>query len=801
MLKNYLKIAGRNILRNKLHSSINVLGLAVAFSICSILFLMAFFQLSYDSFHKDSEQLFKTSLFTNSAEGIRISGQVPTPLMPVIKSEIAGIDGATRVQVSGQVITYRDKSLEKRVTLADPDFLEMFTFPVLLGNHKKALADLQSIALTKSTSEALFGDEDPIGKQVKIGKSGNEKVYTVSAILQDCPRNSSVKFEALIRIENGENYLTSQNQWDSYNTNLFLKTSKGVSPIEIEKRLGSLTEKYFKSELDIIKAQHPEGIEIQDLMSLNLTNIEDIHFSGERSTPLFLIYAIISLGVFILLIACFNFVNLNLAKSFRRGREIGVRKSLGAVKGQLFRQLWGEAILLYSFGFVAGIVLAYFLIPVFNSNFDLNIDLAQLLDPSFLGLMTLVFLIVTLIAGGYPALKISGVGVIDILKGKTSSRRPGVVQNSLLVGQFVMSGLLICISFIANQQLDYLRSKPIGFQKENVISIPVGTQLDGQLALERMKNELLSIPSVVAVSGTGNNLGRGRDRRTSRETMDFSFNEKYINADISSVDNQFLKTLSVSVVEGRNFLSKTRQSLTRDVIVSESFVKAMDEKKPIGKFIGGDEESGWQIVGVVKDFNRYAPAEETKPFVLRQPELNPINYIFVKVDSDKPDVVMSSLGEAWNRSTGGMEFKGSFLDENLQAWYEGESFMTRIFGIASFIAIVLSCLGLFALSLIVIELRTKEIGLRKVMGASVKNIASMVSFSFLKLIAISLVISMPLAWLIMTGWLDNYADRIQLSPLTFLIVGVLMITVAMLTVSYHTIKVALHNPVKSIKSE
>lgn len=801
MTKNYFKIAWRNIVRNKLHSFINVTGLAVAFSICTILFLMAFFQLSYDNFHKDSSQIFKTSLFTNSADGGQISGNVPVPLMPVLKDEIAGIEAAARVQNTAQSITYKNKSIGRRVTQTDPDFLQIFSFPILQGNPETALSDLQSIALTQSTAKALFADEDPIGKQVLVGKPGEQKGFTVTALLQDCPRNSSVGFEALTRIETGEAYNEHKNQWDAYTTNLFVKISSASNPIDVRSSFVSVTEKYFKSEIDLIKTQKPDITDTRDLLSINLTNIEDIHFSGERSIPIFLIYALIGLGVFILLIACFNFVNLNLAKSFKRSKEVGVRKSLGALKGQLFSQLWGESILLYSIGFAAGLLLAYALIPVFNANFDADIELAALFQPQFLIVMTLVFLVVTFIAGGYPALRLSGLGIVDVLKGKTSNKRPGLVRNSLLVGQFAISGLLICVSLIASQQLDFLQSKPIGFNKEQVISIPVGLQLDGRTVLDRMRNETLNDPTVLAVSGTGNNLGRGRDRRTGRNTMDFGYKETRIDADYFLVENDFLKTLDVSVLAGRGFGNNFSTSDKNGVVVSESFVKAMGENEPLGKIIGDNPAAGWQIVGVVKDFKLNSPIEQQKPFVLYVSAEEAINYIFLKVNTEKPQAAMTNITAAWNRSTNNAEFQGSFLDENLQTWYEGESFMTRIFGIASGIAIVLSCLGLFALSLIVIELRTKEIGLRKVMGASVKSIVAMISLSFLKLVAISLAISLPIAWFAMSGWLENYAERIQISPFTFVAVAVIITAVALVTVSYHTIKVALHNPVKSLRSE
>lgn len=803
MIKNYLKIAWRNIKRNKLHATIHIVGLAVAFSICILLFLTAYFHLSYDSFHKDKSQLFQVSRFTNNLQNPEISSNMPLPIGPALESDIPEI--ATAVVVSSgrpEKVSYGDKNLERIIRRTDPDFFEVFNFPFATGNAETALSGIQDIVLSESTAKAIFGETNPIGKELKIGKTGEEQFYTVSAVAKDPPKNSSIRFDAIARIESIKGYGENKNNWGSNFTNVFVKVSKNSNPQIVEGKLAPFVEKYYADQLAQLKMEHPKASKTHELLSLNLTNINDIHFSGERSSPKMFVYAIMALGAFILLIACFNFVNLNMAHSFKRSRELGVRKTLGAFKGQLFLQLWGEAVMLYFVGFVIGIGLAYRLLPAVSDQFGGGLDISTLFQPEFLVIMLGVFLGVTLIAGGYPALKMSNFRLVEILKGNVSTKKPGVMRNTLLVSQFVIASLLICISVIASQQLDYIRQKPIGFEKEQVVSIPVGNLQDGRKVLARMRNELANDPSVASIAGAGGNLGRGRDRTTATSEVSFDYDQHQISAYWLLADFGFLKTLQIPLIKGRDFNPDFATDTVNAFVVTESFVKAMGVQDPIGKYFGGeDKTSGNQIIGVVPDFNAYSPSEKELPIAIHLSATQPINYIFLKVRSDNPQVAMARLEKTWRKVTDEAEFKGSFLDENLQAWYEMESTMVTTFGIASGIAIFLSCLGLFAVSLLVIELRTKEIGIRKVMGASIKAIISMVSWHFLKLVLISLLISMPLAWYVMKTWIENYEYRITISPLTFIWVGLLVAVVALTTVSFHAIKAALANPVESLKTE
>lgn len=803
MFRNYLKIAWRNMQRNKLHAFINITGLAVAFSISILLFLVAYFHLSYDSFHKDKDQLFRTSRFENSTQGIELTANMPLPLADDLEEEIPDIETAITVNRGRpENITYQDKSIERAILRTGPEFFDMFNFPIVNGNGTEALSGIQNIALSESTTKAIFGDTDPIGKVLKIGKTGEQQPYTVSAIIEEAPKNSSIRVDAVARIETLPDYGANKDNWDSNASNVFVRISGESNQKSVEDKLVPFVEKYYPDQLAQLKSEHPEIKETSELLSLNLTNIEDIHFSGQKGAPIGLLYALIGLGAFILLIACFNFVNLNMARSFKRSRELGVRKTLGAFKGQLFLQLWGEAFLLYFIGFMIGLGLAYQLVPVFNGQFGGGIEISTLLQPSFLVLMLGVFILVTLIAGGYPALKMANFRLVEILKGNVSTKKPGTLRNTLLVSQFAISSLLICVSVIAGQQLDFLKEKPIGFEKEQVISIPVGNQEDGRKVLARMRNELANDPSVVSVSGAGSNLGRGLDRVTSRSTIGMDYNRNQVSADWLLTDFDYLKTLQIPILKGRDFSRDYASDTINAIVVTESFVKAMGETDPVGKFIGGeDSTSGNRIIGVVPDFYAYSPSEKSRPIAMYASANDAINYIFLKVRSDNPSATMEKLSTVWERVTSDAVFRASFLDENLQAWYEEESVMTTIFGLASGIAIFLSCLGLFAISLLVIESRTKEIGIRKVMGASVEGIVKMISLHFLKLVLFSLLIAIPLAWYAMQTWIEGYEYRIDINPLTFIGVGFLVALVAVLTVSFHAIKAALTNPVKSLRTE
>lgn len=809
MLRNYVKIALRNLLKSKGYATINVVGIAVAVCICLFLFLIAYLQLTFDAFHTDGNRVFQTYFVNNDPEGARKSGSMPIPLAPALKAEYSEIEAAARI-VSGRkrLIEYQGKYFDKLVTLTDPDFMKVFSFPLLKGNREAALQELSSIVLSENTAKAIFGNEDPLGKSLKIGNEGTQKQYIVTGVLSDAPYNSTIQYDALIRVENLTNYQSEKDNWLNNSHLVFVKTNPQVTQATLENRLKSFAKKYYAGVIETLVKKGVKSDERGDLFTIRLQPLADVHFArdidGGKGAPIALIYVLLGIGFFILLIACINFINLSIARSFTRAKEMGVRKSLGALKKQLFIQIWSESTIICFIGFGVGILVSFLLLPEFNARFNAKIELEYAFQPGFIAVMLFLFVLVTFIAGGYPAWQMIKFNPVEVLKGKISLKRPGLLRNSLLVMQFSMSCLLACATIIALQQVGYLRQQPLGFQKEQVISIPVGNYANGRQVLQRMRNKLANDPAIVSVTGTGVNLGKGKDRVSSRSVVGFTYKGREVATDWLLVDYDYLKTLNIKVAAGRDFDPAYAGDSVNRLVITESMAKAMGEKSPVGLLLGDDGDTTStksQIIGVVPDFHLYSLTSESRPITMHISNTETIHYIFVRVTPQSLASSMDKLKNVWKEVAPQAEFMGTFLDQNIDDWYQEEEMMTQVFSLAAGIAIFLSCLGLFAVALLVIEQRTKEIGIRKVLGAGLPNLVFVLSRDFIKLILIALAITIPLAWFLMQKWLDSYTYRIEISAWVFVSVGASAIMIALITVSFQTLKAALTNPINSLKSE
>lgn len=803
MLQNYFIIAWRNLWRNKGYTAINVVGLAVAFCICVFLFLTAYLQLTFDLFHSDKERIFQTYLFANDPAEATRSGTMPLPLTPALKAEYAEVEAATRLMRSSKtLVSFQDKHFDKNVVLTDPDFLKIFSFRLLQGTRETALKEVNSMVLSKSLADVLFGNTDPMGQIVQHTSEGRKKLFVVTGILTDAPYNSTIHYDALIRIENAPGYLENHNNWDAFSHQAFVKLKPEGNPKTFESRLKHFTQKYFRQSLIDLKKKGAKPDSQGDVLALRVQQLPKIHFDREISNgpPIAIIYALLGIGIFILLIACFNFINLSIARSFTRAKEMGVRKYLGALKKQLFLQIWGESAITCFVGLTSGFLLAYLLLPEFNAVFDARLQLSHLRQPGFVALLLGVFGLVTLIAGGYPAWLMSRFNAVAVLKGKISLKRPGFLRNSLLVSQFTLSCLLTCCTLVALQQIEYLRQKPLGFEKEQLISIPVGNQANGRQVLQRLRNKLATDPTVMAVTGAGINLGKGKDRSTSRTTLGFDYQGKEISADWLLIDYDYLKTLQIPLVSGREFDPAYSSDSVDRVIITTSLAQAMGEKQALGKFldVAGRKQ---EVIGIIPDFNLYSVAEDQKPIILHLSAAEPIRYIFVRVAPQSLTGAMTKMKNLWREVAPGSEYLGSFLDENVDAWYQNEEMMARIFSMASVIAILLSCSGLFAVALLVMEQRTKEIGIRKVLGANLGDIILILSKDFVKLVLVALAIAIPLSWFGLQKWLDSYSYRIQINGWLFVAVAVTAILLTFMMISFQSIKAAVRNPVKSLRME
>lgn len=810
MLRNYIKIAFRTLWKHRTHSLINVLGLAVAFCSTTLLLLTAYFEWSFDRFHTDTDQIFRTYFLTHKVTGEERSSTMPYPLTPALKQEFPEIVATTRLIDGGGVVEYAGKRFDKSVNGVDADFLRVFSFPLLKGNPQTALGDLNNVVISQNMAHDVFGNSDPIGKTIRMNSSGVAKNFLVTGILGDFPSNSSIDYDVLTRIETTAGYADDLQHWDRGNHDVYIRFRPNTSAAVVESRLMAFTKKYFKQAIDDLKQAGAKPDERGELISIRLQPLTDLHVDtlvqGRGGSRLY-IYVLVAIGLFILLVAGINFVNLTLAQSLTRAREVGVRKSLGAQRGQLFMQLWGEALVLCGLGLALGLLLTYALRPAFNRLINTRLSLSLLTNPLTLLAVFIGFLTLTLLAGGYPAWFMARYRAVDVLKGnalRAKGSKPGVVRNALITTQFAIACGLIASTFVVLNQLRYLREKPLGFNEEQVISLPVGNDVDGATALRQVRDRLANNPSVLGVTGTEVNIGSGLDGNSSRHMSGFLYNGRDVSTDWVRVDYGYLKTLGINLLAGRDFDPAYPTDSVASVVVSESMAKQMGVKAAVGtSFITGSETNKvrYQIIGLIPDFHLYALRSKVEPITLHISPKAGIRYLFVRTTPQGMTSAMQSLQTLWKELAPKANFQASFLNDNTNRWYRREERLSKLFSIAAGIAIGLSCMGLFAIALLTIEQRTKEIGVRKVLGASVTSIVALLSGDFLKLVGIAIVIATPLAWYAMNQWLQDFAYKIDLHWWMFAGAGLLAVGIALLTVSVQSIKAALMNPVKSLRSE
>lgn len=815
MIRNYIKIAFRNLWKNKTYTAINIIGLSVAFGSSILLYLTSAYELSFDNFHKDSDRIFRLYFSSKQKDGTsNISGSMAYPLTPALKADFPELEGVTRINWGANSVAYKDKKFDKMIRSADADFLKMFSFPLLKGNVSTSLSALNNIVISKNMADDIFGKEEPMGKQLMLDIAGKLSPFIVTSVLGDFPENSSIEYDAYIRTETFPEYERMKNEWNSQNHEVFVKLPPNVSQVAFEKRLEPFLQKYMKANFDAAKKEGQPKNERGQYFSLLLTPLSDIHFdtatvSGQGTSKAY-VYTLLTIAGLILLIASINFINLTVATSLTRAKEVGVRKSLGANKSQLFLQNWGEAFLVCLVALTIGLSLAYASLPQFNKMFRSHLSINNFLVLSNLIILAVGFLLVTFIAGGYPAMVASRFNIVEVLKGKLTMKKPGFLRNSLITTQFTIACLLISCTIVVFQQLKYLRTKPLGYNKEQVISVPINGAMQGSIAVEKMRNELLKYPSIVSISGSRINIGRGLDGSSSKSMSGFNYYPNANNLDDSReilthwvfVEYDFLKTMDIKPLQGRDF-SKQFGTDSSAIVVTESFAKQMGEKNAVDKFIMPDSSVGRiKIIGVVPDFNLYSLHEKREAITLQLTrKMRGVSYILVRVSPQNMSASMDLVKKTWKEIAPETEFQGSFIDENVNRWYKKEERLSQIFTTAAGIAILLSCMGLFAIALIVIEQRTKEIGVRKVLGASIPNIVTLISKDFLKLVLVAFVIATPIGYYLMSKWLEDFAYKTDLSWWIFALAGIASILIALLTVSYQSIKAALMNPVKSLKTE
>ncbi|TAE24039.1 MAG: ABC transporter permease [Cytophagales bacterium] len=810
MLRSYLKIAFRTLWKHKTHTTINIVGLSVAFASATLLLLTAWFEWSFDRFHADADRIYRVYIQDATGEA---SGIMPYPLAPALKTEMADAQAVTRLMFP-QTEFVGEKRLAKQIRFADPDVFQTFTFPLLKGDPKTALKDINNMVITEDMARDLFGNTNPIGKSIRTDGLNTGRDFVITGVMAKPRANSSFQFDAFVRPETRVDYPTGKAEWGNRNHEIYLKLKPGIDPLTAEKRLQSLTRKYWQGDIAEAKRRGEKPDARGEYISLRLQPLSDIRFDtkGVFGTGISKTYivALALIALFILLIAGINYVNLSLARSVARAREVGVRKSLGALAGQLFGQFWAESLVICLLALGAGLGMAFAARPLFNQTFDTRLSLDLLLQPVTLGAIGVVFLLLTLLTGGYPAWLMARFRAVTVLKGggallRAKGSKVGALRSVLIVAQFALASLLITCTLLIGQQLRYLREKPLGFTREQVISLPLRNQdnLSGTRAMQLLRDRLQNNPDVVAIAKTNANIGPGLDGNMSRSMSGWTHKNREVNTDWVKADFGYLKTLGLKLVAGRDFDPSFGTDTTSAVIITESMAKQLGEKNLVGTFIQPEAETGgqkYQIIGVVADFNLYSLRQKAEPVTLH---LNPggTNYALIRTTPQGTVRVMDELRKIWKEVAPTAQFQASFIDENTNRWYNREERFSTMFRMAAALTILLSCMGLFAVALMTIEQRTKEIGVRKVLGASVASIVTLLSKDFLKLVSFAIVLASPLAWYAMNRWLADFAYKIDIEWWVFAVAGGLAVGIALLTVSFQSIKAALMNPVKSLRSE
>lgn len=805
MFRNYFKIGWRNLWKEKTFTFLNIFGLSVAFGAAILLSMYSLFELSYNKFHENVDSIYQVYHTEYTPKGPEAGIANPLPFAAALKEEVPGVEKITRFNGGGVLASIGENQVRLQSAFVDPEFFSIFTFPVLKGN-KNPVLDKSEVALTENAAKTLFGNEEALGKNLDIFIDEQEVTFTVTSIIKNIPIESNIAFDIALNFKSQSHHAYGRNigRWDNSNHEVYMQLAEGSSPAKFEKSTRDFSELHYADNITNAKRDGAKPGKKGQYIQQRLLSVKDLNFvkieNGvaipNRTYP----YLILGIAFLILFIASINFINMNVAKNSQRLREIGMRKTLGANKGQLFFQFWGESVLVFFSSMLLGLLSAYLLIEPFQTLFNTRASFSNVIGVQTLLGFIVFLMVITLIIGGYPAMLLSKMGTLKALKGKIQENGGNRIRNALIVVQFSIAILLISGTLVLRNQLQYMRSKDLGFNKEQVIAFPLNGKKDDFRTMQLLRNELQNKPEILSVTASNNILGIGKDHSTTTSVTGFEHKGRVVKTNILIVDQDYPETVGIEIIKGRSFDS-SRPSDSLTVLINEAMARELNEKEPLTANLGINGDLPYSVIGVMKDFNFQSLDKKVEPLtIFFNPRWN-LRYAYVKVAPQNLIGSFDYVKTAWNKIEPNAEFLGSFLDENIDRTLGKERNMATMITTGSVIAIILSCVGLFAISLLVVSQRRKEIGIRKVVGASVTKITIMLTSDFLKLVVIAFMIASPIAWYFSQQWLENYPYRIDLNIWLFLIAGIIAIGIAILTISFRTIKAAIQNPVKSLRSE
>lgn len=806
MSYNYLKIAIRNILKYKTLSFIKIFGLSIGIAACIFIYLFVIDELSFDKFHRNKDRLFRfvqIQYDKDSQKEISAQPFIPTPVGTELLRSIPEIEYQTRFVNASGVVRYKNKIFRETLSMVDPLFFEMFTFPLIEGNPKTVLSDDHNIILTLSHAEKYFGEEDPVGKIVTITYGNIKKDYSVSGVVENPPSNSSIQFDIIAHFDNLPTVLNNPgilNDWNRWYCPLFVQLQAGANSTRLQGKLDRFCRQRYSS---MIERNMNEGY---DPFTFGLQPFEEMHLDTRVSgtAGLSSSYLLSAIALAILLIACVNFMNLSIGSASSRSMEVGVRKVLGAERKQLLWQFWGEALVISFFAIMMGIVLTELLIPTFNIFSGKQLSITALFQNAHWLALLGIAAFTGILAGSYPAVVMSAFQPVDTLKGKLKIGRKTTLTKGLVVFQFSLSVILCISAVILGKQISFMMNRDLGYASDGLVVILTqeNEQLESERLYQRFRNEIISSSQIKGISASNRGFGLFLPGAT------LELGERKIHYRFDRVDPDFLSTMRFELIQGRDF-SKNFASDRDALIVNRKFIEELGNEFAIGRALG-DVSKGFpysnRIIGVIKDCHYESLRNEIAPLILyvgegTAPRRNRFSRIIVRIETGQIKETMGFLEKAWQRLQPDKPFIYYFQDDALNSLYDQEKRWEKIIQYASMISVMLACLGIFGLTSITLNRRIKEIGIRKVLGASVGQILYLSIREFLWLISIANVIAWPAVFFIMENTLQNYAYRINISMHYFIVAWITSIVIAVLTIIYLALKTTHRNPAESLRHE
>ncbi|MBK7940136.1 MAG: ABC transporter permease [Lewinellaceae bacterium] len=814
MLKNFIKIAFRDLQKQKGLTAINILGLSIGLACFSLFLLYSVHEFNYDRFHADADRVFRVFRWTEAMRGEGSEGDpyLPIPLAPALEADFPDVEKAVRMRSGWGADFVRANGVVSKleISFADPDFFDVLTFPLKYGSRATALKELNNIVLTEKTSLQIFGEANSIGRVLEI-KNGEQFVpFTVSAVAEDLPSNSTVTFSALGNFEALRNLPRMEKRWTSWSHSAyftFVKLREGSGLATDANRWLQFRQKYYPGEEQELRKEGqwtgdgaPITYRLQPLRAMHTQTMVsggDVPPVEPRS-----IWTLLAIAAGVLAIACVNFTTLAIGRSAGRAREVGIRKVMGSERRLLIGQFLTESLFLAAISGVLGLLLAKTMLPAFNEMADRKLVFSFQQFPEMGWMLVGLVILTGVLAGVYPALVLSGFRPLEILKQKVRLGGSNFFTKTLVTSQFVLSVGLVVSTLVMLQQLDFMRTKNPGFDRENVVVVDA-SGANSKRIFPLFKQKASEIPNVLGISGSELGLGAGQGWSRSG----WGYQGKSHEAYEYFVDEKFLGLLKMDLLAGRNFEPGNSVDTVSSIIINESMVREFGwtVENAVGQQLLGYHEDPKHpqptVIGVVRNFHFRPLKEEILPQMFHQFNgYQPFKY-FVRLAPGDPVPTLAALKNAWSGVEPVLPFKYSFLDENLDRFYKSEARLGKIISWAGGISIFLACLGLFGLAALAVANRTKEIGIRKVLGATVAGITSLLAKDFLKLVVIAIFIASPLAYYFMKKWLADFAYRIDIQWWMFALAGAGAVAVAFLTVGFQSVKAALANPVKSLRSE